>query len=72
MKAPVGWQNSFCLFQEVTIAASGETGHVVGEFINNTYLVRYRQANGVAVERIWAADALVDAGREPVKLRAVQ
>jgi len=73
MRKPNNWRNSFVLFQEVTIAASGETGHVVGETINNTFLVRYRRADGVGVEAWWPADALVAAGgAEVVALRVVQ
>jgi hypothetical protein len=70
--APSGWRNSFSLFQEVTIACSGETGHVVGEFINNTYLVRYRQADGVAVEKIWPADALTSTTAKVVALKVAK
>lgn len=73
MQAPSGWKNSFSLFQAVTIAVSGESGHIVGEFINNSYLVRYRTNDGVAVEQIWSADALTaNTTAEVIKLRAVQ
>ena len=65
MMAPSGWTNSFHLFQEVTIAASGESGFVVGEFINNSYLVRYCRADGVAVEQVWDANALALRSAQP-------
>lgn len=66
MQRPNGWKNSFALFDEVVIAVSGEQGHVVGEFINNSYLVRYCQADGVAVEKVWPADALSSADKDNV------
>ncbi len=72
MTKPHGWKNSFSLFDEVTIACSGETGHVVGEFIDNSYLVRYRRADGVATEEVWSADALTQTPKAPVALRVVQ
>lgn len=66
------WTGSFSLLDRVKIAVSGEEGVIVGAFINNSYLVRYCQADGVAVERIWAADALLPVdGGEVVELRAV-
>lgn len=72
MKAPGRWTSTFALFDRVRIAVSGEEGVVVGVFINNSYLVRYCQADGVAVERVWSADALVAAdGGQVVELRAV-
>lgn len=70
MRKPSGWKNTFGLFQEVIIACSGEQGHIVGEFIDNSYLVRYCRADGVATEQVWSADAL-KLPEEPVKLRAV-
>jgi len=72
-KAVGAWSGSFELLDRVRIAISGEEGFVVGVFINNSYLVRYCQADGVAVERIWDADALLPArGADVVALRAVE
>lgn len=53
----------FELKQQVTIAASGETGEVIGraEYAasESTYLVRYKAADGRAVESWWNESALV-------------
>jgi hypothetical protein len=55
-------QYAFELGQQVAIRASGEQGQVVGrgEYTNaaNTYFVRYRCADGRAVETWWSEDAL--------------
>lgn len=52
----------FNLDQRVTIIESGEVGAVIGraEYINsaNAYLLRYRSADGRAVEQWWSEDAL--------------
>lgn len=52
----------FQLGQQVAITASGEQGTVVGraEYTNssNSYYVRYRSADGRAVEAWWTEDAL--------------
>lgn len=54
--------HKFELKQKVTIAISGETGEVVGraQYIahENTYLVRYKSADGRAVESWWDESAL--------------
>ena len=72
MKAPDRWAGTFALLDRVRIAVSGEEGVVVAVWISNQYTVRYCQADGVAVERVWSADALVPVGGgEVVKLRAV-
>lgn len=72
MVTPNRWQGTFALLDRVRIAISGEAGIVVAVWINNQYTVRYCQADGVAVERVWPADALVaDDGAEVVALRAV-
>ena len=72
MAAPSRWTGSFALLDQVKIAISGEEGFVVAVWINNQYTVRYCQADGVAVERVWPADALVPAGGgEVVALKAV-
>lgn len=56
---------AFNLGQQVTITASGEQGTVLGraEYINSTdsYFVRYRSADGRAVEQWWTEDALQSA-----------
>lgn len=53
----------FELKQQVTIAASGENGEVIGraEYTNaeNTYLIRYKSGDGRAVETWWSESALV-------------
>lgn len=53
---------SFDLNQAVEIKASGERGHVIGrsEHTNciNHYQMRYKSADGRAVEQWWAEDAL--------------
>lgn len=52
----------FELRQPVTIMQSGEVGHVIGraeyDHADNTYLVRYRAADGHAVENWWTESAL--------------
>ena len=53
----------FALDSTVTIKASGESGEVIGraEYSNAnmpSYLVRYKAADGRAVEAWWAEDAL--------------
>jgi poly-gamma-glutamate capsule biosynthesis protein CapA/YwtB (metallophosphatase superfamily) len=53
---------AFALNQPVRIAASGETGHVIGRAeyttAGNNYYVRYQAADGRATEAWWAEDAL--------------
>jgi hypothetical protein len=53
----------FQLGHEVTIEASGETGVVIGRAEYTTsqpsYLLRYRSADGRAVEAWWSESALV-------------
>lgn len=56
-------QFRFDLQQQVTIACSGESGTVIGRAEYSTtplisYLVRYRRADGSAVEQWWTEDAL--------------
>lgn len=55
----------FNLNQQVTIAASGETGQVIGRAQYATgqdqYHIRYRAADGRAVESWWGEDALTEA-----------
>ncbi len=55
----------FPLNTEVTITTSGEAGKVIGraEYTNsaNAYMVRYRSADGGAVEAWWQEDALASA-----------
>ncbi|PRD64150.1 hypothetical protein [Malikia granosa] len=50
------------LDDDVVITASGERGQVIGraEYTNssNNYLVRYKCADGRAVEQWWQEDAL--------------
>lgn len=52
----------FDLAQEVTIEASGEKGIVVGRaqylLSENSYLLRYKAADGKAVETWWNESAL--------------
>jgi len=52
----------FELKQQVTIAVSGEQGTVIGraeyEHSENTYWVRYKSADGRAVESWWSESAL--------------
>lgn len=52
----------FELKQAVTIAASGEVGEVVGraQYLHSepSYLVRYKSADGRAVESWWSESAL--------------
>lgn len=52
----------FNLNQQVSISASGEAGQVIGraEYSNgqNSYLIRYKAADGRAVESWWGEDAL--------------
>lgn len=56
---------SFSLGQAVKIAASGEGGQVIGRseyaYAENSYLVRYKAADGRAVESWWTESALVAA-----------
>jgi len=60
----------FDLGQRVTIGASGETGVVIGRAdyaeMRNSYYVRYKAADGRAVEQWWSEPALVAA--EPKRL----
>lgn len=55
----------FGLMQGVVIAISGECGQVVGRaeypFSENQYLVRYKCADGRAVENWWPKSALTSA-----------
>ena len=52
----------FTLGQRVAITASDETGEVIGraqyQTSANNYLVRYRAADGRAVEAWWQEEAL--------------
>ncbi|CAB3962246.1 MULTISPECIES: hypothetical protein [Burkholderia] len=52
----------YAIGSDVTIAASGENGEVVGraEYAasENSYLVRYRSADGRAMECWWSESAL--------------
>lgn len=52
----------FELGAKVTVDVSGETGEVLGraEYVTaaNTYFVRYRSADGRAVEAWWEENAL--------------
>lgn len=52
----------FELKQQVTIAASGEQGTVIGraeyEHSENTYWIRYKAADGRAQECWWSESAL--------------
>ena len=52
----------FSLNARVSIAASGEAGEVIGraEYVvaENSYLVRYKAADGRAVETWWGESAL--------------
>ena len=52
----------FTLGQNVSISASGEAGQVIAraEYLaaNNNYLVRYKAADGRAVEEWWTEEAL--------------
>lgn len=56
---------ALALNQDARIRVSGEVGRVVGRaqypFAENSYLLRYRAADGRAVEAWWAESALVDA-----------
>ncbi len=56
----------FNLGEQVTVEVSGETGEVLGraEYTTaaNTYFIRYRCADGRAVEAWWQEDALKTAG----------
>jgi hypothetical protein len=58
-------QLKFALKQKVTLAASGESGEVIGraEYTNDEprYLVRYKAADGRCVENWWPESALVAA-----------
>ena len=52
----------FQLHDDVVISASGERGQVIGraEYANscNNYMIRYKSADGRAVEQWWPEDAL--------------
>lgn len=54
---------NFDLSQAVMIEISGERGTVIGraEYANseNTYFIRYKNAEGLAVESWWSESALV-------------
>lgn len=58
---------SFPLAHEVTLVESGEMGVVTGrgQYMRseNTYLVRYKNAQGVQVEQWWGESALKDTER---------
>jgi len=72
LKTPGRWTSSFSLLDRVRIAVSGEEGVVIAVWINNQFTVRYCQADGVAVERVWSADALLPAdGAEVIELKTV-
>lgn len=53
---------AFKLDQTVTIAASGETGVIIGRSeyttAENNYYIRYRAADGRATEQWWQESAL--------------
>ena len=55
-------QFKFALGQQVSIAASGESGDVIAraEYATseNSYLLRYRAGDGRAVEAWWSESAL--------------
>lgn len=52
----------FELGQIVALAASGETGHIIGRaeytYANDSYLVRYKAADGRQTEAWWSEDAI--------------
>lgn len=52
----------FNLMQQVTIQASGETGMVIGRaeysFAEPAYFIRYKAADGRAIEAWWPQSAL--------------
>ncbi|HDR9093346.1 hypothetical protein QZM46_17540 [Burkholderia vietnamiensis] len=52
----------FSLGDEVTIAASGETGEVIGRAeyadTSNQYFIRYKAGDGRATESWWSESAL--------------
>jgi hypothetical protein len=58
----MGKQFAFNLAQAVKISASGETGSIIGraEYTSgeNSYLLRYKAADGRAVENWWNESAL--------------
>lgn len=58
-------QFEHALNARVAIAASGETGEVIGRAqyttTENQYLVRYKAGDGRAVERWWQQSALTPA-----------
>ncbi|VDC28249.1 hypothetical protein [Pseudogemmobacter humi] len=60
---------NFTLGEHVSITCSGETGQVIGHAIYLTSstqcLVRYRAANGRAVEKWWNVEALSAADAPP-------
>ena len=53
---------AFCLGDDVTIKVSGEKGYVIAMAAyleaDNGYLVRYKCADGRAVEQWWGEEAL--------------
>lgn len=55
----------FEIKQNVRVVVSGETGQIQGRAeyaaAENSYLVRYKQTNGVATESWWQESALEDA-----------
>jgi hypothetical protein len=64
----------FALQQQVQISCSGEAGEVIGraEYATNpltSYLVRYRCADGRAVEQWWSEDALSAGDEDLVRCR---
>lgn len=58
----MGKEFKFKLGDQVAIAASGETGEVIGraeyKTAEDNYLVRYKAATGGACEAWWAESAL--------------
>lgn len=58
-----GAQFKFALNQEVTTVASGEQGVVIGRADYNNadsnYLIRYKAADGRAVENWWTEEAII-------------
>jgi len=53
----------FEINQKVTIAASGEAGTVIGRaeygYAENSYLIRYKAADGKATEAWWTESSLI-------------
>lgn len=58
----MGGTFKFALGEAVALTISDESGHVIGraEYLNSdpSYLVRYKAADGWAVESWWSEDAL--------------